>query len=336
MMQAPFGKTVPTAAKVRKLRSVVDSGDNMAILVNADPDALACALALKRLFWRRVKPIDIYRINRIDRADNLALIRLLDIRTHPIRKLRKSAYSRWALVDSQPDHDKRFAAIDFDIIIDHHPRIASPEARFMDIQEEYGAAATILTEYLRAAKIKPSPRIATALFHAIKTDTDNFVRPTVDRDIMAFRYLYDYANLNIIKKIESSEITQKMLSRFQKAIRRLIFVNHIAVVHMGRVKQPDTIVQVADFFMKMAEAIGSVASGVSGDRLIVIIRNAGFRRHAGKMARNLFGKVGTAGGHRDSARAEIPLEEIACGTAPDDGCRQYIIQRIETVSWGGR
>jgi len=189
-----------------------------------------------------------------------------------------------------------------------------------------------MTEYFRAAKIKPSARFATALFYAIKTDTDNFVRPTVDRDMIAFRYLYDYANMNIIKKIESSEITRKMLSQLQKAMRQVHFVNQIAVVYMGVVRKPDTLVQIADFFLKMAEATWSIASGIYGNRLIVVFRNAGFRRNAGKMARKLFDDVGSAGGHKDSARAEIPLENINCASQKDTDCRQYLMNRIREVS----
>lgn len=335
-MQDPFGKTVSTINKVRKLQSLASPGGSMAILVNADPDALACSLALKRLFWRKVQPIHIFRTNRIDRADNLAFVRLLDIQSRHIQRFKRSAYSKVALVDSQPAHHKRFASIDFDIIIDHHPRTQGLDACFIDIREEYGAAATLLTEYLRAAKIKPSSRIATALFYAIKTDTDNFIRPTVDRDMIAFRYLYDYANLNIVKKIESSEITRKTLSRFQKALQRLRFVNQIATVHMGRVNNPDTLVQIADFFFKMAEASGSVASGISGSRLIVVIRNGENRQNAGKMARDLFGDVGSAGGHKDSARAEIPLNRLDCGSDRDADCRRFVLDRIKTVSWEGR
>lgn len=334
-MRGPFGKSVPATEKVNQLRTLVGAGDSLAILVNADPDAMACALALKRLFWRKVKPIRIYRTNRIERADNVAFSRLLDIRTHHIRRLKRSGYSKFALLDSQPDHDDRFAAVEPDVIIDHHPLTRGLDAPFIDVKEEYGAAATLLTEYLRAARIKPSPRIATALFHAIRTDTDNFVRPTVDRDMIAFRYLYDYANLNIIKKIEASEMTRTTLVHFQTAMQRLQVINHIAVAHMGRVKKPDLLVQIADFFLKLAEALWSVASGVSGDRLIVVIRNAGFRRNAGKMARDLFGDVGSAGGHRDSARAEIPLSTIACGSDRDEDCRQFVIQRIKSGSWGG-
>jgi nanoRNase/pAp phosphatase (c-di-AMP/oligoRNAs hydrolase) len=333
-MQAPFGKSVPVVEKLQKLYAVAGAGDSLAILVNADPDALACALALKRLFWRKVKPVRIFRINRIDRADNLAFVRLLDIRHRHIRALKKSEFSKWALVDSQPSHDERFAAINFDVIIDHHPRTAGLNAEFIDIKEGYGAAATLMTEYVRAAKIKPSPRLATALFYAIKTDTDNFVRPTVDRDMIAFRYLYDYANINIIKKIESSEITQKMLFRFQKAMQRVQIFKQIAVVHMGVVQKPDTLVQIADFFLKIAEATWSIASGIYNHRLIVIFRNAGFRRNAGKIARELFGDVGFAGGHKGSARAEILLENINCGSGDDEDCRKYVMERIRKASTG--
>jgi nanoRNase/pAp phosphatase (c-di-AMP/oligoRNAs hydrolase) len=332
MMHTPFGKSVPVTEKVTRLKAVVNPGDSLAILVNADPDALACALALKRLFWRKVRPIRIFRTNRIDRADNLAFIRLLDIRNRSIRSLKRSAFTKFALVDSQPAHHRRFAAMDFDIIIDHHPPTNDLSAGFIDINKSYGAAATLMTEYLRAADIKPSPRIATALFYGIKTDTDNFVRPTVDRDIMAFRYLYDYANLNIIKKIESSEITRETLARFQKAMQRLQLLDHTAVVHMGKVNKPDILVQIADFFLKMAEAVWSIASGISGGRLIVVIRNAGFRRNAGKLARNLFGDVGSAGGHKDSARAEIPLHRINCGKDRDADCRQFVAHRINAIS----
>ncbi|MGA6924633.1 MAG: DHH family phosphoesterase [Desulfosarcina sp.] len=329
-MQAPFGKSVSAHEKVQRLKSVVDSGDSLAILINADPDALASALALKRLLWRRARPVRIFRINRIDRADNLAFIKLLDIPQKHIRDLKRTEFSKWALVDSQPSHSKRFAALEFDLIIDHHAQTDALQAPFIDIREDYGANATLMTEYLRAARIKPSERLATALFHGIKTDTNNFVRATVDRDIIAFRYLYDYVNLNIIKKIESSEMTRRMLPHFQKAMQTLTFIDQTALVHMGRVGKPDILVQMADFFLKMAEATWSIASGIYEHRLIVILRSADFKRSAGTVARALFGKVGSAGGHQGSARAEIPLENIDCQT-DSDACRLYVIRQIKKI-----
>ena len=58
---------------------VVKPDDILAVIINADPDAMASALALKRLVWRRTREALIYHVNTIQRADNLAFIRLLKI-----------------------------------------------------------------------------------------------------------------------------------------------------------------------------------------------------------------------------------------------------------------
>jgi nanoRNase/pAp phosphatase (c-di-AMP/oligoRNAs hydrolase) len=332
-MKQPFAKSVSFSEKHKKLLEVVDTKDILAILVNADPDALASALALKRLFWRRARRIDIYRINKIARSDNQAFIRLLNIQHRHIHKLKKSEVTKWALVDAQPSHNEAFAGYPFDIIIDHHPLTEKGEAAFIDIQPEYGANATIMTAYLKAAKIKPSPRLATALFYAIKSDTDDFVRGSVSRDIIVFRYLYELANLNIIKKIEASELSVKTLESIKFAMENLSFIGETAFVHMGRVSNADTLVIVADFFMKLAEATWSVVSGIQDGKLIVIFRNAGFRRNAGKRARETFGEIGLAGGHQSAARAEIPLAQISgegkSNSSPDYG--KFVQKRLRNA-----
>ncbi|MGD9064360.1 MAG: DHH family phosphoesterase, partial [Desulfobacterales bacterium] len=139
----------------------VSSEDTLAVLINADPDSIASAFALKRLLWRKVKRVNIVRINKIERADNMAFINLLNLRQQHIRNFKSSEVTKWAIVDSQPDHHETFSKFPFDIIIDHHPISKNVDAAFIDIQEEYGANSTILTEYLKASKIKPSSRLAT-------------------------------------------------------------------------------------------------------------------------------------------------------------------------------
>jgi nanoRNase/pAp phosphatase (c-di-AMP/oligoRNAs hydrolase) len=94
----------------------------------------------------------------------------------------------------------------YDIIIDHHPVTDPVKADFLDIREDFGANASIMAEYLKAGKIKPSPKLATALFYGIKTDTDNFVRASIPHDMDAFKYLYQYISLRMLRKIELSEM----------------------------------------------------------------------------------------------------------------------------------
>lgn len=331
LMEHPFAKSISIAERCKRLFELVLPEDTVVVIINADPDAMASALALKRLFWRRVKKTMIFHINTIKRADNLALIKLLKIKQHPIRDLNAGDFTKWALVDSQPQHHEQLSKHRFDIIIDHHPLTPGSMAAFVDIREDYGANSSILSEYLRAARIKPSPRLATALFYGIKTDTDNFARPTTPNDINAFRYLYPYTNINIIKKIESSEMTKKTLSQFQAALRNLTFIKDKTFIHMGKVNDPDILVMLADFFLKMAEARWCIVSGVYGQKLIVILRNAGFRLDAGKTAQRLFGKWGSAGGHKSAARAEIPVNEIKPAIRDGQEFKQFVLGKIKSM-----
>lgn len=329
IMDHPFPKSTSITDKIKYLLELVNHDDVLAILINADPDSMASAMALKRLFWRKVRKTNIYHINVVKRADNLAMINLLKLDHKHIRKLKNSEITKWAIVDSQPSHNDLLNKYDFDIIIDHHPVDPESRARFIDIKEEYGATSTMLTEYLRAADIKPSPRLATALFYGIKTDTDNFVRDSTPNDINAFRYLFQFVNISSIKKIESSELTKKTLESYKNAMEKLVFIKDKAFIHMGNVNNPDTLVLIADFFLKMAEVTWSVVSGIHGKKAIIIIRNAGFRLDAGKLAQRLFGEYGSAGGHKSAARAEIPLSRIDEEKPGQQGYESFIVGKLK-------
>lgn len=328
IMKRPFAKSVSVNERYGRLLETVSPDDTLGIIINADPDAMASSMALKRLFWRKVKKAFVYHINTIQRADNLSLIRLLKIEQQHIRYMKPSLISKWAILDSQPNHNEKFNEQCFDIIIDHHPVQESSRAAFVDIRENFGALSTVMTEYLRAAKIKPSPRLATALFYGIKTDTDNFVRGSLSNDIDAFRYLYPFTNMNIIKKIESSEMTTNTLASYRLAMERLEIVKETAIVHMGGIDNPDSLVIIADFFMRLAEATWSFASGVYNGKIIVIIRNAGFRGDAGRAAERLFGHLGAAGGHKSAARAEIPIENLPPKALED--IKGYLLKTIRS------
>lgn len=329
MMDHPFPKSTTSSEKCKRLLEVVGPEDKLGIVMDADPDAMASALALKRLFWRKVSKVMLYHINPIERPDNLAFIRLLRVDQQQIRSMKGRKITKWAIVDSQPQHHNCFRDNAFDIIIDHHPVEAASRAYFMDIKEDYGANSTIMTEYLRASRITPSPRLATALFYGIKTDTDNFVRESTANDINAFRYLYRFTNTNIIKKIESSELTREMLSDYRLAMERLTFIGDVAYTDMGEVANPDVLVIIADFFMKLAEATWSVVTGRYDDRLIVILRNAGFRGDAGKAAQRLFGDWGgLAGGHKSAARAEVPLKNILSETGGRPSLKDLVLDHL--------
>ncbi len=331
-MEAPFPKSTSFAKKYSRLLEIVKPSDTLGILINADPDSMASAMALKRIFWKKARRVMIYRVNSIKRADNLAFVKFLSVDQKHIRYLKLSMIKKWALVDSQPHHHKLFMGHKYDIIIDHHPATDPVTAEFLDIREDYGANASIMAEYLKAGKIKPSPKLATALFYGIKTDTHNFVRATVPNDMDAFKYLYRFTSLHMLRKIESSEMTRGMLSEYRRAMEKLIFIRDIAFVHMERVNNPDLLVLIADFFMKIAEIQWSIVSGVYQKNLVVIVRNASFRGDAGKTARRIFRRwKGSAGGHQNAARAEIPLENILDDPADESSLGAFVKKILKNM-----
>jgi len=319
--------------KYKRLMGVIEPADRLGILISADPDAMASALALKRLFWRKAKEVIIYHINTIERPDNLAFIKLLKINLQHIRNVNRQKITKWAVVDSQPHHNPKFMDYSFDIIIDHHPKGDLQPASFIDIRDEYGATSSMLTEYLQAANISPSERMATALCYGIKTDTNNFIRHFIFADINAFRYVVQIANMNIIKKIESSEITRNFLKSLRFALDNLKVKGDMAFVHMDTVKSPDNLVIIADFFMKLDEVNWSVVSGLYKKSLVIIFRNSGLGKDAGRLAQDLFGKYGgSAGGHKEAARVELPLSSIIGSTKGKHTYFNFVRHHLESIT----
>jgi nanoRNase/pAp phosphatase (c-di-AMP/oligoRNAs hydrolase) len=317
---------VTNIERLRRFYQHFSGEDRVLIPINADPDAIASAMAVKRLLWRKTAQVTIANVNEIKRPDNLTLIRLVGVKLAPFKTVDPAGFSIVVMVDSQPSHHENFAGLGPRVIIDHHPVDETSQAPLMDIRPHYGATATILIEYLRAARIKPSVKLATSLFYAIKTDTSNFERKTTSEDLNAFQYVFRYANKALASRIEQAEMDVGFLKYFQRAIKERHLSKGRAFVHLGRVIHPDVCVQVADFFLKVNTVNWSIVSGLHQRKLVVIFRNDGLRKDAGTLAKKGFGRWGSAGGHRSAARAEVPLSAIE--EQVDAGDRKKMAQWI--------
>lgn len=319
--------TLSAAEKLRRFYDQFSGEDNVLIVINADPDAIASAMAVKRLLWRKVSGVTISNINIIKRPDNIAMIRLLGVELVPIKDIVKDRFTRFVIVDSQPDHNEIFTEYPPDVVIDHHPE-TDVHANFSDIRPKYGATASIMTEYIRAAKIKPSAKLSTGLFHAIKTDTCNFERQTLIEDVRAFQFLYRYANIHLARKIEQSEIRLDFLKYFKSALENRRMRKGKIFAHLGTVVNPDVCVLIADFFMKINSANWSIVSGLYNKKLVLVFRNDGLRKDAGKVAKLSFG---SGGGHKSMARAEIPFTDLkeVVDYKDEKKLLRWIINKIE-------
>jgi len=296
--------------RLRSFLQIFKRSDQVLVVIVADPDAMASGQAIKRLLSRRVEGVTIAHINDIKRLNNLAMKDLLKIPLQRLRGTKQDQYTRFVLVDSQPPHNPVLASIQYDAVIDHHPVTCGWEASFVDIRPDYGATASMLTEYLKAAKIKPTVALATALFYAIKVDTQNFTKKTTDSDVLCFQYLFKRINQQLLDKIETSDIRRSELKYFRIALENMKVSKKRIYAHLGRVGNPDILVVVADFFTHVHDIGWVIISGLYGEKLVVIFRCDGYKKDAGKLASRVFGKIGPAGGHRQSARAEIFFKDL--------------------------
>lgn len=296
--------------RLQEFLALFSKDDDVLVVINADPDALASALAVKRLLRYRVKNVTIAYPNEIRRLNNLVMQELLKIPAERLHTVKPADYNKRVMLDSQPTHLPAFEGICFDAVIDHHPAAKGWLAPFVDIRKEYGATASIMVEYLRTAGIKPSVALATALFYAIKVDTQNFEKRVTMADAISFRYLFDHANLNLVRKIELSSLRRSELNYFRIALNEMKLSKQRIYAHVGKVPSPDILVLIADFLKQVNEAAWVFVSGIHNDKLVVIFRCDGYKKNAGKLAEKVFNQIGSAGGHRESARAEVPLKNL--------------------------
>lgn len=298
-----------TKQKIKELRAMVGEGDRVAIVLqdDPDPDAMASAMALRTLLGRNKLTTPIFSFTPVTRPENRTMVHLLEIEITPASTETLQNFDKVAMVDVQPPYfgDKLPRA---DIVIDHHPGYAPSNAAFQDIRTRYGSTATIMTEYLICAEERISERLATALLYGVRSDTVLLKRRVTDDDLLAFTHLYPLANVNLLRHIDRPELPLNFAKMLSRAMSRLEVKKGLVVLNLGKVARDDLIVQMADFCLQFEGVEWVAIAGKLGPNLVIALRNqATTRVSAGETVRHMFGDIGSAGGHRDMAKAVIPL-----------------------------
>ena len=318
--------------RVEKIRAHFDGASRILILMqdDPDPDAIASALALRTLLGRNRTGAPICTFGTITRPENIAMCEILDIDVEPITTREMHGFDRVAMVDVQPSFlEERF--VEVDLVIDHHPVEEPVRARIRDVRPSYGATSTILVEYLRAADVKITQRLATALLYGIKADTLGLERGGTRADLDAFAFLYLLANHNALRRIERPALGEAALDLLAAGLAKRKIVKGVFFSHLGPVATADLIPPFADFGLQAEGVEWSVVSGLVGDDIHVSVRSVGYVRSAGDVTRAAFGDLGSAGGHRTMAKAVLPADALlSSGQEPAKGagCQDRIVERF--------
>lgn len=303
-----------TLRRVDALLAMARAAQRPLILMygDPDPDAIGAGLALRALWQQAGRSAPVRYTGEVQRYQNRLLLSWLKADIARLRDEELEAADLVAVVDAQPGF-WRERPPPARVVIDHHPLREDTAAEFTDVRPEYGATATILAEYLSEAGLRIDRKLATALLYGITTDTDDLRRKAHTADIAAYELLLRRCDASFRQRLDKSQIPASVLEWIAWGIQHRVVHRDLCLIHFGAVPTADIMVQTADFVLLTHGIAWVVASGIRDDeqgrRLVVVLRSDGHRCDVGRRARDAFADIGSAGGHRTMARAEIPLAE---------------------------
>src|SRR5215510_5673946 len=297
-----------------------------------DPDAISSAFAHQMIAARHDIECDIAYDGRVSHHENIALVELL--RLHLLRVGEGAdlkVYQGSVFIDTQGTTSGltdrlRDAGVPALAIIDHHELQGIVEAQFTDIRPGANATATIYTEYIENGLLRlerydsDHKRLATALMHGIRRETEGLVRAMRD-DFMSAAYLAEFVDRETLEAILSNRRSRNAMDVIQAALASRLVRDNYSVSGVGylRYEDRDAIPQAADFLLTEENVHTAVVYGlvIEGGREMII---GSLRTKKATLNPDAFLKEALGGpqpgryyggGRREAGGFEIPIGFLA-------------------------
>jgi nanoRNase/pAp phosphatase (c-di-AMP/oligoRNAs hydrolase) len=284
--------------------------------INPDPDSLASMMGLAHLIGVCLgKPTRLTQDGLIGRAENAAMVDLLDLDLRPVSEVGSEDGEVLVMVDSQPNtgrHNLHRRAPLY-AVIDHHETPGDLRGvPFTDIRAGLGATSSLVTHYLMEQDVEPQQPLATALLYGIETEIQGYPRESSDLDDTALVYLYPLADKDDLARIRNARLPQNYFECLLQALQSSFIYDRLIISWVSELPRPEQAAEVADFLIRFEEIDWAVCAGVWQDQLLLSVRSAASDARAGVMLRQVVCKMGgKAGGHDRRAGGSIPLESTA-------------------------
>jgi len=291
-----------------------------------DPDNIASALALSWLAHNQDVHTKIIYFDDISHHENRALVKKLDLDLEQCSyDFDASEFDYYAINDSQtadvpfklPAHCKLL------VFVDHHKPLGIVEGEFVDVRDTSGSTSSIYVEYMTHSK-EPflgekniETKIATALMHGIRSDTDDYVNAS-SIDYMASQFLSDKIDKELLALISKQAISAKTMDLTQVALQHKDIRETYLFSGVGYVREEDRdgIGQCADYLLHREGIETVVVYGVVGNSFIDgSLRTKSHTVDPDKWLKDVFGKNEDGkwygGGRKDKGGFQIPLAVFA-------------------------
>jgi nanoRNase/pAp phosphatase (c-di-AMP/oligoRNAs hydrolase) len=267
--ERPFQGLPPVEHLGRVLRAAVEgatgpAAGNFLVLTHRgpDPDALGACEGLRRLIEKGFAFRCVVATHgRVHRAENLALLRTLELDLAEYDEIDPSRYCGVLLVDTQPAFRHTVLPKELPVIavFDHHKSPQSEEhgavpIPHVDVRIDLGATSSIIYEYLRDMDVQLDARTASALFCGIRYDTADLSRNAHPLDEEAYVACLKGADRKQVAAIDKPPLPRSYYRHVSRALDRARQHGPLVLALLGRVENPESVAEMADFFLTSRRA----------------------------------------------------------------------------------
>jgi nanoRNase/pAp phosphatase (c-di-AMP/oligoRNAs hydrolase) len=322
-----------------RLRRVLTDYDRLAVLMhpNPDPDAMASALAVEQLVAGTDTSVSLLYSGEIRRPENRAFQTVLDLDFDHIETSEDIDEEAVVLVDHNTARGFPGAeGIEPVAVIDHHPGNGTGDA-FTDVRSDYGACATIFTDYFRDLEFEFSDSqssgsgagvsaetipcaLATGLMYGIQSDTKSLTNGCQSEDFAAAAFLYEGMDNDQLNRIANPQVDAEVLDVKSRAITDREVRAPYAFSDVGDVSNTDAIPQAADELETLEGVSAVVVVGEKQGTMRIAGRSRDDRVHIGRTIEAVVDDIPMAegGGHARMGGGKVPVEHMV-GLGPSDG-----------------
>lgn len=288
-----------------------------------DPDAIGACEGIRHLVQEGFGiPTVVATVGRIHRAENLALVRALDLELATYDEIHPEDFFGAALVDTQPEFGHTFLpeSIPVIAIFDHHvpPSGArtSIEAEHRDVRLGLGATSSMIYEYLRDARVPLTRKVATALFCGVRYDTADLSRNSSALDEEAYYTTFRQADRAQIAAINHPPLPRDYYCELKTALELARQHGPLLIALLGKVSHPEFVAEMADFFLRMKGVSWVVVGGACehDKEYVLSLRTDYAFGNAYPLTARVLDGMGSFGGHGHIAGARIPLDDLGKST----------------------
>lgn len=243
-----------------------------------DPDAISSGMAYREMARGFGVEVDVVYDGQISHPENLALVNLLNIQLLRYdERLKLDRYDAAVFVDNQGSTTHlterlRSAGVPTLAVIDHHDPQDVLDPVFSDIRP-VGAAATLMTEYLRSGRIlkldaenRSHVQLATALMHGLHSESDGFIHARAP-EYRAASYLSGFVDADLLERVLCVQKSHATMDAIEAALATRIIQGGISVAGVGYLRwaDRDAIPQAADFLLTEENVHTVVVYGILCD-----------------------------------------------------------------------